>query len=463
MKSFKVLVPFICALCFCFINCASTPVETQTKTSVSKNEKKDPPNVVFAKKLQNLLAEDNVKGAISLFSEIPDSLKNDLDLKLLLGALYYSDSDYDNAIAVANSVLAIDSGKLDAMELISMCNHAKGDSKAYKATTDEILKNDPYNAAVNIQRAQDSAKRKKYKQAFNYYKQALKGDPENSDALFGYAQMAYYLHDDKTATNTFNKIIEKDSSNSSAYAYLGKIAYSEENYRLALEYTQKALKIEPKNYDYLLDEGSCFRYLGKNKDAINSWETAVQIEPDYFLGYAYLAGLYDEMNDFDKALENYRLVIKTNPEYYFAYEEAAILEYHAKNYKESINYFNKAYEYSQNYSYKMMIAANYLKLGDKLSAKNTLQQAMKTMDKNSTEYMLLRFYADSYSRNAESALVNKISKEDNSNKRGKMLFYLGLYYELNGNSKVAEEYYAKVTAMQAPMFFEYRIAEWGLQ
>ena len=44
-----------------------------------------------------------------------------------------------------------------------------------------------------------------------------------------------------------------------------------------------------------------------------------------------------------------------------------------------------------------------------------------------------------------------------------MLFYLGLYYELNGNSKVAEEYYAKVTAMQAPMFFEYRIAEWGLQ
>ena len=28
--------------------------------------------------------------------------------------------------------------------------------------------------------------------------------------------------------------------------------------------------------------------------------------------------------------------------------------------------------------------------------------------------------------------------------------------------EAAREYYAKVTAMQAPMFFEYRIAEWGL-
>jgi hypothetical protein len=43
-----------------------------------------------------------------------------------------------------------------------------------------------------------------------------------------------------------------------------------------------------------------------------------------------------------------------------------------------------------------------------------------------------------------------------------MLFYMGLYYELNKADELAKEYYAKVTNLKAPMFFEYRIAEWGL-
>ena len=44
-----------------------------------------------------------------------------------------------------------------------------------------------------------------------------------------------------------------------------------------------------------------------------------------------------------------------------------------------------------------------------------------------------------------------------------MLFYMGLYCELNKADELAKEYYAKVTKMQAAMFFEYRIAEWGLE
>ena len=44
-----------------------------------------------------------------------------------------------------------------------------------------------------------------------------------------------------------------------------------------------------------------------------------------------------------------------------------------------------------------------------------------------------------------------------------MLFYMGLYCEIIKANELAKEYYGKVTNMQAPMFFEYRIAEWGLK
>lgn len=479
MKKIKFISAVICCAALLLTACESTPKTEPTETEQAPEititepepepkaepepEPEDPPNIKFAKALQAELEKQNIKGAIALFEQIPDELKDDIELKMLLGALYYSDSQFDNAIKVAEEVLAIDTSNMDALELISMCNHAKGDKKAYQATAKQILEVDPNNTSANIQKAEDLVLNKKYKQAREAYKRALKGDNTNEDALFGYAQTSYYINDIKSATTVFNQILEKNPNDSRANAYLGKIAAEDENYKKAAEYIELSIKYDPTNYDYYVDYGNYLRYLGRFDDATKAWQKATEIEPDYFLAYAYLAGIYDERNMFPEALENYHMVIQTNPKYYYAYEETAILEYHAGNFENAIQYFSKAYEYSDSFAYKLMCAACYIKMGNNLKAKELLAPLLKKMDKESLEYNMVRFYYDNYSRNAETSLSQKISKEDNSTKRGKMLFYMGLYYELQGADTLANEYYAKVTSMQAPMFFEYRIAEWGLQ
>ncbi len=437
--------------------------KTETKKEDKKKEPADPPNVKFVKQLQALLEKNDTKGAIAHFEDIPSSLKDDLELKNLLGALYYSDAQYDNAIATANDILAIDADNMDALELISMSTKAKGDKAAYKAASDRILAADPYNASVNIQKAEEYAVNKKYKMARDSYKKALKGDPNNTDALFGYAQMSYYTDDIKTAQETFQQILDKDPENAAALAYMGKLAYEDENYLRATKYVQDALKQDPYNYDYWMDYGTYQRYQGKFDEAANAWKKAAELDPSYFLAYAYLAGNYDDLGKWDEALEYYHKVIETNPKYFYAYESTAILEYRAKNYENAIKYFTKTYEYSPSYAYTLMIAACWFKLNKPLQAKEVLTKQLKKLDSTSNEYALVRFYNDTYNKNAESNLVQKISKETNSNNRGKMLFYMGLYYELNKAEELANEYYAKVTSMKAPMFFEYRIAEWGLQ
>jgi len=408
------------------------------------------------------LNEGRISDAIELFNEIPAELADDLELKMLKASLYYSDARYKEAIEVCNEVLAVEASNADALELISLCNHAMGDKAAYKATAEQILAVDPYNAAVNIQKAEDYAVNKKFKLARDSYKQALKGDAKNVDALFGYGQMSYYLDDVKTATSTFQKILDQDPNNAAALAYMGKIAAESENYLRASKFVKDAIDNDPYNYDYWMDYGSYLRYQGKFDEAEKAWKYAVSLDPTYFLAYAYLAGNYDDRNMYQEALDNYRMVIQTNPKYYFAYEETAIVEYHLGNYENAIKFFNKAYEYSDSWCYKLMICACYRKLGKDQAVKETLAPLLKVMDKNSIEYGMVRFWHDSYSKNAESQLVGKISKEDNSTKRGKMLFYMGLYCELAKADELAKEYYAKVTAMQAPMFFEYRIAEWSL-
>lgn len=452
------------------------PVETETvkpakqEAKVEKKAEKkpapepeDPPNIKFAKMLQEKLNAQDIKGAIALFDKIPAELENDNELKLLLGALYYSDSQFPQAITVAEAVLVLDASNMDALELISMSNHAMGDKKAYQETSKRILEVDPYNVNANIQRAQDFVLAKKYKQARDSYKKALKGEPTNEDALFGYAQTSYYIHDDKAARSTLEKILEENPDNPQANSYMGKLYAEEENYYKAAKYVEAAIQNDPYNYDYYLEYGNYLRYQGKFDEATNTWIKATQLDPTYFLAYAYLAGIYDERNMFDKALENYHMVIETNPKYYYAYEETAILEFHAGNYENAIKYFSKAFEYYDSYAYKLMCFASYYKMGEKLKAKEFLTPYLKKMDKETTEYQLVRFFCDNYSKNAETSVIQKISKEDNSTKRGKMLFYMGLYYELMGADVLSAEYYGKVTAMQAPMFFEYRIAEWGLE
>ena len=453
----------------CVAACAST---TEVKESVSgsldfvsssgmgggQNE-----GVRFANQIQKELKANNLKGAISLFEKMPKGLENDADLQGLLGALYFSDGQYDKAIERAEFILQKDDKNLDALELISMASHAKGDKKTYQLTAQRILAVDPYNPSVNIQQAQDYAVSKRYKQARSSYAKALKGDSKNEDAIFGYAQMSYYLDDVQTAKTTFEKLLEQNPQSAISYAYLGKLSAEDSNFLRAESLVKKAISINPNNYDFYMDLGSYLRSQGKYDAAADAWKKAVALDPSYFLAYAYLAGVYDEREMFTEALENYHKVIEHNPKYFYAYEETAILEYHAENYENAIKYFNKAYEYSQSLSYKLMIAACYFKLKKPLDAKNVINPVLKTLNRESLEYQMARFYVDPYNRNAETALVQRINREENSQTKGKMQFYMGLYAELMGGESGSFEWYAKVAAMQAPMFFEYRIAEWGMK
>ena len=474
MKKSKILLIFLTGfiVAFGFWSCATTEVAEEEKTeevtlqepqeSQEPEEPQDPPNIAFAKQLKELLDKGDIKGAIALFEEIPAELKDDLDLKLVLASLYVSDGNYDMAITVADEVLAVDEGNLSALEIKTLCAKAKGDSKTYSDAAKSILETDPYNVQINIMQGDEQALNHKWKLARDSYSKALKAEPDNTDALYGYAKMTYYMDDLKLAKTTCQAIPDKDPTNPEALALMGKLAAEDFNYVRAIKLTQDALMYDPDNYNYYLDMGTYYRYQGKYSESIKCWTKATEILPDYFLAYAYLAGIYDEQNQFEQALVNYRMVIKTNPDYYYAYESTAILEYHYGNYKYARALFDQAYTYSESWAYKLMNIAMYLKEGDKNNAKKIATELMKKLDRESTEYSLVRLFVDTYSKNAETTLVNKINKEDNNNKKGKMLFYMGLFYEVNGSMEAAREYYAKVTAFQAPMFFEYRIAEWGL-
>ena len=381
-------------------------------------------------------------------------------MQLIYASLLVSAGRLEEASRVTDKLLASHPDNTDVMMLSVMLAKASGDSSAKNARLKELLAIDPHNSDANVALADDQMLRRNYKLAGQYYRKGLEKDPEHIDALSGYGQASYYLGDDRASRSAFEKIIELDPDNSIAYSFLGKLEAVEENYYEATKNIEKAIAIDDDIYDYWLDYGQYLRYQGKFEEAEEAWIKARDLSPDFFLGYAYLAGLYDERNRFDEALEMYRKVIEYNPQYYFAYESIGMLAWHEKNYSEARESFEMAYAaYSDNVSYPLMIAATYLKEGKTKEAKNFLSKVMRNRATDSVEYMMLRLYYDGL---ADQRVAQKIANESDRNMKGKMMYYYGLFNEINGNDVQAKKYYTDVLALNSPMFFEYRLAEWAV-
>lgn len=427
--------------------------------SFSKND--------FVGSLQEALRTGTISDALSLYGSLPADYAEDTDLLLLKASLLISDSRFDDAKKICMALNAKDASNTDAIELLAYIAKLQGNSAERTKQIKLLLAKDAYNPAANMELAQDYFDNKNYTQARLYYKKALVREPDNEDALFGLGQSDYFLgakdsSKDKEAEKTFRKILEKDPAYAPAYSYLGKIASANNEYRRASEQIKKAIEIDPTNYDYFMDYGTYERYLGHYEVAEEAWTKAISIQPDYFLAYAYRAGLYDEQDKYDLALLDYENVLKYNPQYYFANESIGVLAIHQKQWKKARLAFEKCMEMDKtgNISYPLMVTYCYYMEKDKLGAKKFSDKVLRKLDRNSIDYAMLRVFHDEA---GEMPLPQKINAIDNSNKKGKMYFYLGLFYDMFGGIEAAKQFYTKVVDMKSPMFFEYRLAEWRME
>lgn len=418
-----------------------------------------PSEIQFVQQLSKFLESGDIESALKHFETMPSELSNNVDMMVLKASLLLSAEKDSEAEELATSLLNKNQNNIDVLELNVMIAKKKGDSAKKKQLLKQILVVNPKNPDANIELADEQALKRNYRNARDYYKKALSSDPENLDALFGYGKMCYYMEKDDDSKEAFNKILELDPRNPQANAYMAKFEAENNQYKKAISYLNVAIQEEPNNSDYYFDLGTYKRYLGDYKGAEKSWLHAISLDPEYFLGYAYLAGLYDEQNKSDLALENYKKVIEKNPKYYYAYESLGIFAWGKEDYAEAQKAFEKAREYnSDNISYVLMICACMMKQKRVQDVRLFTEKLMKKMpDRQGMEYKLVRMYHD---KGGDADVALKIQKETNRTKKGKYLFYLALYYELINKDSLAQKYYTEVANMQSPMFFEYRLAQW---
>ena len=414
----------------------------------------------FAEKLTNTIGKDGLEAGLSLFAEVPESFVDDYSINYLHASLLVSAQKAIEAERIATVLLKNNPDNLDVLFLNVMICKLQGKLNQKRNYLEAILRIDPMNSDANAEMGNERMLAKAYVDAKNYYLKSFQKNPKYTAGLFGFGQACYYLGDFDEAKAAFKSILSISPKEDIAYSYLAKVDAETGNYDTAIEYILKAIEYNSTYYNYWIDYGDYLRFSNKYTEAADVFSKAIELDPDYFLGYLYRGGMYEYTEKYDEALADYKKVVSINPQYYYAYESIGMLAWNKKDWKECRMAFLKAYEKNpDNISYQLMVSACYLREKNLTKNKEFLNKMLKKYDRSTPEYVILRLYLDGL---GDADVLRKVHSIESRNLRGKLLYYMGLFYDLNGSTEHAKKLYLEVKDMKAPMFFEYRLCEWAL-
>jgi tetratricopeptide (TPR) repeat protein len=187
-----------------------------------------------------------------------------------------------------------------------------------------------------------------------------------------------------SARDDYGFIIERDPGNAEAYLGMARTYAVEGNHAKAFQFTDEALKRNVKFRDAYVLKGLIFRTEGKIDLAISSYQTAVEIDPNYYSGFVALGNLHEiknsplaidfyntalqidengldalygkamllqSSNQLAEAQEIYRKILKITPDYYTAlYNQGYIKLVYEAQYDSAVYFFTQTVEIDPYYA-----------------------------------------------------------------------------------------------------------------
>jgi len=158
----------------------------------------------------------------------------------------------------------------------------------------------------------------------------------------------------------FEKVLALDTASTEiatdlAGAYMQKKMYD----KAAVQYSRK-LVVDPKNVGALVNGGVCYMVVGKFDTAKTLMQQVIELRPEFYQAYLYLASCYYRLDSLDRAEKEYQLVIaiidtvkldptekltkeeKYAPQLLEANKFIGLIELLGKRYPTAIDYLKKA-------------------------------------------------------------------------------------------------------------------------
>ena len=219
-----------------------------------------------------------------------------------------------------------------------------------------------------------------YDKAIEYFTKAIKLTP-NIATLYHERGFSWMMKEqiDKAICD-FSKAIELENNFQKAYGERGICYFLKNDYSRSISDLTKAIQLNPSGelvyiiWHYL---GEVYKEVKDNKQAIECYNHAIRIKPDYAEAWCGKGSTYYSKNEPEKALQCLDKAIHIKPDYEKAWFVKGFIYYAKKDYEKALQCFRKAVQFRPEYGLAWFYSACVHSLeGDKTNCLKCLSKAI---------------------------------------------------------------------------------------
>jgi tetratricopeptide (TPR) repeat protein len=415
-------------------------------------------------RMVEFLAREEFDAALELFDQIDPVEAAGSGIRMLKASVLCSAGRTAEGRAIAEKILAGEPDNIDALTLLSTLAGAGGRSRDEKAALERLVKADPGNLEALVNLGNIALRGRSPRTAASYFDRVLAADPGHLGALIGRAGIHRQNREPQEAEALLNRAVSLYPRDPLPFTERAKLYRREGFAAQALRDLDTAAKLDPGDYWIATDRGTVLVGLNRKEEALAEFSRAVTIDSGNFLAYVYVAGIRDDLGDTDGAERAYLELTRLKPEYYFSWEGLGIIRMKREQWAEARDAFLEAYRYAPNeWCYALLASMCWMKAGRPADPRQFLDQALRRTRQDtgqgSLEYLMMRLYRELA---GDNDLALRIDREKSETLKARMLFYLASYYDVRGNSTLANKYYGDVKNLDIPAIPEWRINEWAV-
>lgn len=236
--------------------------------------------------------------------------------------------------------------------------------------------------------------RGEFKEALNYFREAVETHPENADAWFGLGNCYIGLEQPEEAIDAYRQVIRADPGNANAYYNLG-IYYRElGRYEAAVTTFREALAVDPVHIPSRFEMGEALGQMGRTRDAKQAYSDIIAQVPRFYPAYFRLGIVCNLLGQYDQAIAAQEKVLSLKPDFAPAHFALGLVHANMGNYRQEARAYKEALRINPDFvevHYNMGL--HYVRAGER---DNALKQykILKKLDARTADRLFDLIYAE---------------------------------------------------------------------